>query len=260
MAASGLHISVAPEPIARIGNFVITNSLFTSFLVMLILFYLVIRSKAIDPDDKETNTKKRSNPPSSTSIIIDLIIEKFYIFFETILGKDKVIKYFPLLFTFFIFIIMGNWIGLIPGVGSIGVWGEIHGKELFIPILRGPNADLNTTLALALISVGLTQYYGVAEIGLKSYVSKFINFKGPISFFVGILELISEFAKVISFSFRLFGNIFAGEVLLMVMLFLVPLFIPIPFLALEVFIGFIQALVFTMLTTVFIVVATQKQH
>jgi F-type H+-transporting ATPase subunit a len=100
----------------------------------------------------------------------------------------------------------------------------------------------------------------VKALGIKAYISRFINFKNPINFFVGVLELVSEFAKVLSFSFRLFGNIFAGEVLLMVMVFLIPVVIPVPFLILEVFVGFIQALVFTMLTTIFVVVATEHHE
>jgi F-type H+-transporting ATPase subunit a len=119
---------------------------------------------------------------------------------------------------------------------------------------------LSTTLALALISVVATQYLSVKALGAGGYISKFINIRNPINAFVGILELISEFAKLLSFSFRLFGNIFAGEVLLLVISFLVPIILPIPFLGLEIFVGFIQALVFTMLTTIFIVVATEKHH
>lgn len=126
----------------------------------------------------------------------------------------------------------------------------------FVPVIRPATADISTTLALALISVILTQYYGIKFQGF-SYFTKFFNFKqGPIFTFAGFIELISEFAKIISFAFRLFGNIFAGEVLLAVTAFLIPLFLPIPFLGLEIFVGFIQALVFAMLTLVFINMAT----
>jgi len=128
--------------------------------------------------------------------------------------------------------------------------------SVFVPLFRASTADLNTTIALALISVGMTQYYGVAYLGL-SYFTKFLNFKqGPIFTFVGLLEIISELAKIISFAFRLFGNIFAGEVLLAVIAYLLPLIAPVPFLGLEIFVGFIQALVFAMLTLVFINMAT----
>jgi F-type H+-transporting ATPase subunit a len=167
---------------------------------------------------------------------------------------------FPLVATFFIFIIVNNWAGLIPGFGSIGIYEMKEGHEVFVPFLRSANADLNTTIMLSLVSVIVIQIVGIGVIGLKSYTKKFFNFSSPILFFVGILELISEFIKIISFSFRLFGNVFAGEVLLIVITMLVPYILPIPFYGLELFVGFIQALVFTMLTLVFIKMATIEAH
>jgi F-type H+-transporting ATPase subunit a len=131
----------------------------------------------------------------------------------------------------------------------------MHGKEVFIPILRGPTADINATLALALIAMFMVQYYGFKYQGFK-YLKKFFNFSNPINAFVGILELVSEFSKIISFTFRLFGNIFAGEVLIAVMTFLIPVVAPMPFYALELFVGVIQGLVFMMLSTVFMNMAT----
>jgi F-type H+-transporting ATPase subunit a len=129
-----------------------------------------------------------------------------------------------------------------------------------VPLLRGANADLNTTLALAVIAVIAIQVLGVSAIGAIKYAKKFFNFSNPINAFVGFLELISEFSKLISFSFRLFGNIFAGEVLLMVIAFLVPYIAPLPFFFLELFVGIVQALVFMMLTLVFIKGATMSEH
>ncbi len=144
-------------------------------------------------------------------------------------------------------IIMQNWSGLLPGVGSILVKvGHEH-----IPLFRGNNADINATLALSLFSVGMTQVYGIRFLGFPTYIKKYINFSNPIQFILGILEIMSEISKVLSFSFRLFGNIFAGEVLLTIVAFLVPVLASFPFLILEVFVGFIQALVFSMLTSVF---------
>lgn len=244
-----LHISVAPEVIAHFGQLKITNSLLTSFIVM---FFLIIFAFRV----KTGSTKKRK---STLYLVVELVIEKFYMFFKNIAG-ERTDTIFPLLITFFLFIIFGNWIGLFPGVGSIGFYEAGEHGEVFVPFFRGPNADLNTTFALALISVSVTQYLSIKTLGFKLYVSKFINIKNPIKFFVGVLELISEFAKILSFSFRLFGNIFAGEVLLSVMIFLIPILVPVPFLILEVFVGFIQALVFTMLTTIFIVIATEPSH
>ncbi|MEN8252914.1 MAG: F0F1 ATP synthase subunit A [Patescibacteria group bacterium] len=131
-----------------------------------------------------------------------------------------------------------------------------HGAK-FVPYFRAGTADLNTTLALGIISIVLTQYFGLKHLGL-SYLKKYFNFSNPIMFFVGILELISEFAKIISFAFRLFGNVFAGEVLLAVISFLVGIILPMPFYGLEIFVGFIQALVFAMLSLVFFNMATQS--
>jgi F-type H+-transporting ATPase subunit a len=139
-------------------------------------------------------------------------------------------------------------------VGTIGLWETHNGEKTLVPIFRAGTADLNTTIALALISVFAIQYFGIKSHGLK-YFQKYFNFKNPVNFYVGILEILSEFAKILSFGFRLFGNIFAGEVLLTVMAGLMPIIIPLPFLGLEIFVGFIQALVFVMLSLVFYRVA-----
>lgn len=133
-------------------------------------------------------------------------------------------------------------------------------EEFIIPFFRSPSADLNFTLALAIISVLSVQIVGVTMTGFFKYFKKFINFSGPVKFFVGILELVSEIAKLISFSLRLFGNIFAGEVLLLVIAFLVPVIAPIPFYLLEIFVGFVQALIFSMLTLVFLTMAAKVEE
>lgn len=245
---SKLNISVAAEPVFHIGEFPVTNSLLTSLVVMVILLVIALKAYL----GSKNGTKK-------LPLWIRVVTEGVYNFLKQIAG-DKTETLFPLLFTFFIFILLGNWIGLVPGVGTIGIW-EHHGEEkILVPLLRSPNASLSITIALALISVITVQYLSIKALGAKKYLSKFFNFKNPINAFVGILELISEFSKILSFSFRLFGNVFAGEVLLMVMMFLIPVLVPVPFLMLEIFVGLIQALVFTMLTTIFIVVATAHDH
>lgn len=206
-------------------------------------------------------------PKNTLANFIEAVVEGLYNMFSSITAKSTD-KFFPLLATIFIFIIAANWIGLLPGVGSIeirktAVLENEHEAEV-IPLFRGTTADLNFTIALALISVLAVQYHGLVSLGPKIYISKFINFKNPINFFVGILEIISEISRVISFAFRLFGNIFAGEVLLTIVAFLTPLIVPLlplPFLVLEVFIGFIQALVFSMLTAVLLNLAsTHEAH
>ena len=188
-------------------------------------------------------------------MFFEFMLEGLYGIVESITGSAKAKIIFPLVATFFIFIVPSNWSGLLPGAGSIGFNGILHGKEVFIPILRGPTADINTTLALAIIAMVMVQVYGFRYQGIR-YLKKFFNFSNPINAFVGILELVSEFSKIISFTFRLFGNIFAGEVLITVMTFLVPVIAPMPFYALEIFVGVIQGLVFMMLATVFINMAT----
>jgi F-type H+-transporting ATPase subunit a len=130
---------------------------------------------------------------------------------------------------------------------------ESHSEDTttITPIFRAATADLNTTIALALVSVFATHYFAIKHLGAKEHIGKFINLKSLGGFVLGLFELVQEFSKIISFSFRLFGNIFAGEVLIIVMTSLLPILLPIPFVAIEIFVGLIQALVFAMLTLVF---------
>ncbi len=246
---SALHISVAAEPIGHLGPITITNSMFTGFITTALILGLSLKVYS------ERNSEKKSK----VTHLMEMAVESMYSYIRGIAGA-KTDTLFPLLFTFFIFIILANWIGLLPGIGSIGFHELEHGEEVFVPIFRGPNADLNTTFAFALISVATTNYLSIKTLGTKGYISRFINVKNPMDFVVGILEVVSEISKIISFSFRLFGNIFAGEVLIAVMTFLVPIIVPVPFIGLEVFVGFIQAFVFTMLTLIFIVLATEPHH
>lgn len=242
---SDLHISVAAEPLIKIGQFSISNSLLVTLIVTLLLIVFAFWFNS------QKNKQKRP-------FFYELSLTFFtglYSFFESVAGK-KTKQFFPLLASFFIFIILSNWSGLLPGVGSIGLQQMLHDKKIFIPIFRGPTADINTTLALAVFSIAATQYFGIKNLGFFGYIKKFINITNPINFFVGILEILSEISKILSFSFRLYGNIFAGEVLLVVIAAIIPILAPLPFLGLELFVGFIQALVFTMLSLVFMSVAS----
>ncbi|GAB4219458.1 MAG: F0F1 ATP synthase subunit A [Candidatus Microgenomates bacterium] len=242
-------ISIKAEPIFSIGNFHIPNSLFLSFFVLLGFFGIAYYYNKI------SNSKKKNK----FYYFVNFILKAIYTFFQSAL-HEKTSIFFPLVGAFFFFIILNNWAGLLPGVGSLLIKVVEHGKVEYFPIFRGNNADLNTTLAIALIAVIFVQYAGIKYLGFKQYLKKFINLSNPISFFVGILEIVSEISKIISFSFRLFGNIFAGEVLLSVMAFLIPVLVSFPFLLLEVFVGFVQALVFSMLSAVFIGGAIVKHH
>ncbi len=273
MAAQGLHISISAEPIATIGGFAVTNSIFTSLIVstILILFAIIANSQL-----------KQTDKPKGMQNFAEWLVETFQNFIYSVTGNFKKTRLFlPLVTTFFLWIALNNWLGLVPGVGTISVVHEqepiaattvnaAYAQELElepeteaephlikVPVFRPGTADLNTTIALAIFSVFATQIFGIQAQSL-GYFKKFFNFTNPIMFFVGILELISEFAKIISFAFRLFGNIFAGEVLLVVIAFLVPIIVPMPFYGLELFVGFIQALVFAMLSLVFFNMATQS--
>jgi F-type H+-transporting ATPase subunit a len=244
--AQPLHISIAAEPITQILGVTITNSILTTWFVTgLIMLAVLLFSRSI----------KAKGQPSRLQSLVELVIEGLYGVVESTAGAVKAKRFFPLVGSFFIFILFSNWSGLLPGAGTIGFHGVLHGAEVFIPYWRAPTADVNTTMALGLIAMIAVQIYGFKYLGFK-YLKKFFDFSNPINFFVGILELISDISKVISFTFRLFGNIIAGEILILVMAMLVPYFGPTPFLALEIFVGFVQALVFLMLSTVFINMAT----
>lgn len=159
----------------------------------------------------------------------------------------------PVICTFFIYIVTANLIALLPGfLGSFYIYSGGHK----IALLRSPNSDVNTTFALAIFSVLATQYFSLQRLGAKKYISRFLNITSPLSLLLGFFEILSEAAKVLSFSFRLFGNIFAGEILLLVIAFLVPYIIPIPFMFMEIFVGIIQAFIFAVLTLTFIKTST----
>src|SRR3989344_589889 len=245
-----MNISLAAEPLFHIGTFPITNTLIMAWVIVLFLgiFAFVV-------------SRKYSEKPRGAQNILEAIMEKMLDFFADVLGsRAQAIKVFPLVATIFIFIAFSNWIEIVPGLGTIGLFEAHEGHTVLVPFIRSASADLNFTIALAVITVFSIQILGIMSIGFFKYVGKFINFHGPINFFVGILELIGEISKIVSLSFRLFGNIFAGEVLLTVVLFLVPYIVPLPFLGLEIFVGFVQALVFSMLTLVFLKIATAEHH
>lgn len=313
-----MHVSLTAESLGHIGPLTITNSLFTTWLVVgvIALFAIIFRLRL----------KKY---PQGMQNIVEAVIDGFHGIVEGVAENKKLArKFFAPIFTIFLFVLLNNWAGLIPGVGSVGishaeavgaheeshevsepalhseaedgsVSHEVHEKEIesgrtehndvmthdhstehsegsehhgaesthgeshhspFTPIFRPGTADLSFTLALAVCAVGMVQFMGVRKFGIWGYFSRFLNFKNPVLFFVGILEIVSEFSKMISFSFRLFGNIFAGEVLLTVIIALAPVIAPMPFYGLEIFVGLVQALVFAMLTLVFFRMSTSAAH
>jgi F-type H+-transporting ATPase subunit a len=230
------EISLKAQEIFNIGGFGITNSLFSTLIVSA---FLIICGLVLSRNIRIV--------PGTVQAGIEMGVEWLLELMESMLGSaKKAEQYFPLVATIFIFIMASNFSGILPWVGSLVI--KHGGRE--VSLFRSPAADLNFTLAFAIISVVLTNIIGMMSVGAFSHIGKFLNFKSPIGFFIGILEMISEFAKIISLSFRLFGNVFAGEVLLTIVAFLAPYVIPLPFLFLELFVGFIQAFVFAMLTLV----------
>ena len=303
------HIQIPAEPFipTKIFGFTLKNTMVTAWITIVVL--LVISFFA---------TRRMNEVPRGLQNLVEVFLEFFLDLCERIAGHERARRFFPLVMTIFLFIMVSNWIGILPGFGTIG-WiepgkyvikhaeekaekagqsvnyddihlqifegdgafgylsfgsvnkeiGDISATEykangspegkragLLVPFLRSANTDVNTTLAIALIAMVTIHFWGFSALGF-GHLGKFINFKeGPVGFFVGILEAIGEVAKIISFTFRLFGNIFAGEVLLIAMAFLFPLIGLIPFLGLELFVGAIQAFIFAMLTLVFAVMAT----
>ncbi len=245
-----MTISLSAEPIFHIGSLPITNTLITSWITVAILIILALVLKR--------HLRAR---PRGLQNVAEAVIEGILGLMDGVTGsREQSKKFFPLIATLFLFIVTANWLGLMPGFGPIGIYEVQEGKEVLVPFFRSTNSDLNVTLALAVVSVIATQIFGIALIGTAKYSRRFFNFKNPIFTFVGILELFSEVAKLISFSFRLFGNVFAGEVLLVVISGLIPFVVPLPFYFLEIFVGFIQAFVFAILTLVFCKVATIESH
>lgn len=242
-----LHISIKAEPLFHVFGFPVTNSYLTSLIVLVLLLLI---SKYYS--DESQRTEK-----SNAFYVMNTFITGMYNLFKSVVG-ERIGVFFPLLGGLFFYILFQNWFGLLPGVGSLLVRVQEQGQTAFIPLFRGASADLNTTLALGLIAFVCIQYFGIKYVGAAGYFKKFIDMKNPLSFFIGPLEIVSELSRIISFSFRLFGNIFAGEVLMAVIAFLIPVLVSFPFLVMEIFVGFIQALVFSMLTAVFLQMATAK--
>jgi len=279
------HVSLKAEPILAGGPEWFTNALLTTLVVDIILLLLAFLA-----------TRSMQIVPSGLQNMFEALIEYLYNLAESVAGRSAS-TFFPWAATIFLFVLLSNWTGLIPGVGSIGFYhhgGEkaahilpvgnqlamANGKLMivqsaatkaeategegehaeFVPFFRAPSADLNVTFALAIATMVMVQIHGVRALGGR-YFKKFWNTSGHgfmkgINIFVSVLEAISELARILTFAFRLFGNIFAGEVVLATMAFLITFLVPIPFYLLEVLVGAVQALVFAMLSLAFFTMAT----
>ena len=299
------HIQLPAESITAkplFLDFDITNTMIATWVSILVLVVIAFFA-----------TRRVNEVPRGLQNLLEAIIEFFLNLAESVAGPERARRFIPLVVTIFIFIVTANWLGILPGFGTIGrvesarevihhaeedeadlkgiklqlfegegtfavmplgsVDNEITAAEfehdpdgvvadgqqagLLVPFLRSANTDVNTTLAIALVAMFMVHFWGLRALGVSGHLSKYINLRGgAIGLFVGVLEAISEVARVISFTFRLFGNIFAGEVLLVAIAFLLPLVGIIPFLGLELFVGLIQAFIFAMLTLIFAAIAT----
>jgi F-type H+-transporting ATPase subunit a len=282
LTKADLAISAAAEPIWCLGGvhegehcasgFPVTNSLIMTVVVDLLLLLTII-----------FGARNMQLLPRGFQNIVEWGVEGFYNFAQGV-DRKNVAKFFPICATIFFFVLYSNLFALVPGVGSIGICVEEpaaettteaapaapivpsptfaslpgyceHGKV--VPFLRSPSADLNVTLAFSLWAVFMVEVFGFQALGV-GYLTKFFNFReGVMVAIIGILELVSELVRIIAFAFRLFGNIFAGEVVLVVMAFLFPYLLPLPFYGLELFVAFIQAVIFSVLTLVFMSLAVQ---
>ena len=246
------------ESVTSADGFVITNTILSSWVVMIILiglFYMGTRNMKI--------------VPSGLQNFLEFILESLYNFVQGVAGEENSRKFFPIIATIFLFVMLNAWIGLLPIYPALGFMDHGHMKG---HLLRPAGTDLNMPLALALISFVFVEFWGLKLLKLN-YLAKFVRLENlrkgnfaqvPIDLFVGVLELLSEFVRIVSFTFMLFGNMTAGEILLLVITYLVPFVLVLPFYGLELLVGLVQALIFAGLTLVFVVVAvtphSEEEH
>jgi len=261
---------LAAETMFTLGPLPVTNSYINTTIATLLF---ILAAFFISRGIKKYYTA--SVAPKGFLNFVESIVEVILGYCDQVTrDRKKSLKFMPIAGALFLFILVSNWMGLIPGTGSIGGWHLVHGEHELVPLFRPGNTDLNMTVAMAVLAVGSSHILGIAAIGFFKYANKFIKLGdlwqaakslSPvkmliafIEFFVGLIEIFSEIAKMVSLSLRLFGNIFAGEVLLTVLASLIAYFIPLPFMALEILVGLIQAVVFSMLTLVYLNMATME--
>ena len=241
-----MQISINPGLLFTIAGFPVTNTVLVTLMVDIVIILIIVAV-----------AKSLSVRPGKFQNAVESVVNYFYSATKDIAG-DRTSFIYPWALSFFIFIVIANLIEFIPGFESIrffSPYAPSHGQELGVPLFRVATSDLNLTLALAVISVIMSHFYSIKYTGLKSYLGRFFSFKMfGLFFIVGMMELMSEFVKFISFSFRLFGNIFAGDIALSVARYFFVMF------GFELFVGVIQAFVFATLTMAFTTVLTEKSH
>ena len=256
------------EAVFHLFGFPITNTLLAAWFTIIVLIVIFFAA-----------TRKIKLIPSRLQTLLEFAIGGLLSFCQSVAGEKNGRRFFPIVATIFLFVLLNAWLSLLPGFGSIEV---ITAEGEHVHLLRGANTDINVPLALALVSFVFVEYFGLRSHGLR-YLGKFINvgqffrslgqlfrgkfkaglsglFNGVIDIFVGILETLSELIRIVSFTFRLFGNMTAGEILLLIAAFLVPWVMVLPFYGLELLVGFVQALIFAGLTLVFVTIAVTPPH
>jgi len=257
------HPELPAEVVFHLFGFPIANSVIAAWLTIIVL---VGFSYAV--------THRMKVIPGRLQMAFEFLVGWVYNLCQTVAGEENGRRFFPVVSTIFLFVAFNAWLALLPGFGSITVHtahGEAH-------LLRAANTDINMPLALALVSFFFVEYFGLRTLGIR-YLGKFINvgpflgsigqivrgrvraglsglMTGFIHMFVGVLEALSEMVRIVSFTFRLFGNMTAGEILLLIATFIVPWLFALPFYGLELLVGFVQALIFGGLTLVFLTLAT----
>ncbi len=278
----GVHLAAnygghAAEPFARLGPIWVTNTLIASWMSIVALILIFFFA-----------TRRMSLVPGRLQSIAELVVELLLNFCEGVAGSRNARRFFPVIATIFLYVLANAWIAFLPIFNFIGYGHEGSASTLFYgtydgflvetPIFRGANTDVNVPLMLALVSFIAVEYWGISSLGVRHYFSKFFRFGqvfaafgqlvkgqvksalgglfyGAIDVFVGVLELVSEFVRIVSFTFRLFGNMTAGEILLIATAFVVPAIFPLLFYGLETLFGFVQALIFAGLTLIFATMA-----
>jgi F-type H+-transporting ATPase subunit a len=270
------HVVLPPEALWSIGGeveegtavsgFGITNTMITAWISIIVLGLLSYFA-----------TRKMKLVPKGLQNVFEALIEFMSNFVEGIAGPENGRKFFPVVATIFLFVFANAWLSLLPGYGTIGFKEVADGKEIILPWFRGANTDVNVPLAIALVSFVFVEYWGLRTHGAR-YLKKFFSFgtlnkslalifrgkkegfatlfNGVIDVFIGFIEFLSELIRMVSFTFRLFGNMTAGEILLFSIMFMIPWLLADIFYGLELFIGVVQALIFASLTLIFAVMAT----
>jgi F-type H+-transporting ATPase subunit a len=272
LSVSPPHVVLPSETVFSIGGYEVKNTLLASLLTTIVLLALFIPV-----------TRKMKLIPGRMQSLVEMLVETLLNFIEGIAGKVYSRKFLPIIMTIFLFVMFNAYLALVPIFGTWGGQIDFHGVKVIEPFFRSANTDINFTMALAICAFVFIEYWGFKSAGFIHYMGEFVKvgqfhhgmmglfkgkgraaladvFFGIINIFIGLIELLSHFIRIISFTFRLFGNMTAGEILLIIMSFLVPFLAGIPFYGLELLVGVVQALIFAGLTLVFATIAVESGH